>query len=221
MGDDGASNTDLPEHVEARRPRGVIANLVDLIDGEGVGAESDRRRAGECDAPAQGQLLDQSLMHAGVAPVAKSIGRAARTREHVIRLAQPSKELLELRRRGPPPVPERSQGDFEAHVLPEVVGDPGDQVIGVWLEAEGRVKEDGGRSWVTDPRGQLLVDRRHRRTRLAGAENGDQTRRTGLRSVHSRNATQIESRGAVGSSQGKKKARASRPGLTTRRLVKP
>jgi len=45
-------------------------------------------------------------------------------------------------------------------------------------------------SRVADPRGQLLVDRRHGGTCLAGAENGYQSRRTSLLALHIRNATQ-------------------------------
>ena len=128
--------------------------------------------------------------------MAQCVGWAARPREDVVCLAQAGEESLRLQPCSLFAVPEGGDADLAADVLPEVGDGPGDDLIGIRLEAEGGVKEDGVESRVAGTRRQLLVDRRHGRTGLAGAKNGYQARRTSLLAVHTRNATQIVCSGA-------------------------
>src|SRR6266705_1883973 len=123
--------------------------------------------------------------------MAQGIGWAARSREDIVCLAQAGEESLRLKRRGLPAVPEGREADLAADVQPEVGDGPGDDLIRIWLEAEGGVKEDGVESRLADTRRQLFVDRRHGGTGLAGAKNRYQARRTSRLALHTRNATQI------------------------------
>src|SRR5207248_4444457 len=103
--------------------------------------------------------------------VAQSIGWAAWPREDIVRLAQAGEKSLRLQRRGVFPVPEGGGADLAADVLPEVGDRPGDELIGIRLEAKWGVKEDGVESRMAGSRHQLFVDRRHGRTDLSGAKN--------------------------------------------------
>ena len=141
-------------------------------------------------------LLGQPVQNPRVPPVAQGIGWAAWPREDIVRLAQAGEKSLRLQRRGVFPVPEGGGADLAADVLPEVGDRPGDELIGIRLEAKWGVKEDGVESRMAGSRHQLFVDRRHGRTDLSGAKNRHQARRTSVLAVHTRNATQIVCSGA-------------------------
>src|SRR6202011_4177278 len=118
--DNGTSNTDLTQHVEAVCPGRVVTDLVDLIDGKGVGSKSNRGRTRECQAAAPCQLFDETVAHSGVPPMPKRVRRTARPGKDVVRVAKTSKKLLDLGRSGLCAVAEGGETNVAPHVLPEV-----------------------------------------------------------------------------------------------------
>ena len=186
MRDNRAAKANLAEQVQPFRPRWIGANLVDLVYGKGVGAEADRRGAGEGDASAFPDLRGEPFPHGDVSPVPQGVGWAARSGEDVIRIAKTGEELLELERRGPAAMPEGGEPDLASHVFAEIADGSDRDLVRVLLEAEGRIKENGVEAGVANPPDQLLVDRCHHRAGLSGPENGDQACRARVTRAHTK-----------------------------------
>src|SRR5713101_3568079 len=81
-------------------------------------------------------------------------------------------------------MPEGGEPDVAADVILEIADRPGGDFVRVLLKAEGRVEQDGIEPRFADSRDQVLVDRRHHRSRFSRAENRDQPRKRGKLSRH-------------------------------------
>ena len=184
VGDDGASNANLAEQVEPFRPGRIGPDLVNLVDRKCVGAEANRRGAGEGDASALAELRTEPLPHGAVVPVPQRVGWTTGPREDIIGIAEPAEKLLELERGGPSAVPVGGEPDLAPHVFAEIGNGSSGDLVRVLLEAEGRVKKNSVKLRVAHSRDEFLVDRRHRRTGLPGTENGDHARRATVTRAH-------------------------------------
>ena len=83
VGDDDRVEPGLGHEVEAFEPAGLVAHLVDLVDGHREAPEREGGGAGEGDAAAAPQLLGQDRGRLRAGPLAQGVRRAARPREDV------------------------------------------------------------------------------------------------------------------------------------------
>ena len=88
VGDDRGVQAQVGQQVQAGQPGRVRADLVDLVDRDGVGAEGECRRAGERHEAAVGQLARQERGDLRGLPLAKRVARAARSGEHEVGVRQ-------------------------------------------------------------------------------------------------------------------------------------
>src|SRR5207248_8697904 len=112
---------------------------VDLVHREGIGAEADCRCAGEGEAPALRQLLNETGADAGISPVPQRIGWAAGPGEDVIGAVNAAQELFDLQRGRAPAVTERRDPDLRSNMPAELGEDAGRNLVGVPLAAEGPI----------------------------------------------------------------------------------
>ena len=174
-------------------PSGPDPRLVDLVHRERRPAQREGRGAGEGDAATRAaraaratratrarlQLGGEDVGQGRRRPLLQRVGRAAGTGEDVGRAAHLAHgplpyDRVDIQR------PEAGDLDRVADALAEVVDRAGRQLIGVLLEAVGRVEHDGPdvTRTRTDMRGQPVeqptVDLCHRRRRLSRPHDREQ-----------------------------------------------
>ena len=88
MGDDGGPEAGVGDEVEAVEPVRLLPDLVDLVDGDGVGAEHESSGAGEGDGAATTELGAQHGGHRGFPPLLEGIRGRSGAGEDVVRVAQ-------------------------------------------------------------------------------------------------------------------------------------
>ena len=100
VGDDGGVQPGQgAEQVQAREPPRLLADLVDLVDGERVGSQGDRSSATHDERAAAVDDLGQADGHRSVDPLAQGVGGAAGAGEGPAGAADSSEGPLACRRR--------------------------------------------------------------------------------------------------------------------------
>ena len=140
VGDDGGAQPGQgAEQVQAREPPWLLADLVDLVDGERVGSQGDRGGAAHDERAAAVDDLGQADGHGGVDPLAQGVGGAAGTCEGPAGATDSSKGPL-ASCRGLVATAPGGHAEIGSDRVPEVLGDLVGEVVGVGLEAERRIK---------------------------------------------------------------------------------
>ena len=173
VGDHRGRDAGRAQQIETLQPVHRLADLVDLVDGDRDDPEGDRRGRREGHAAAPLQLLGEESRDLGPPPLAEGVAGTPRTGEDVVRLVDAAVRgfLLDLGGALGPAQAGQLEGVHDAAL--EVLLGLRHQLVGVLLEAEGRVDEGGTRALAAHPLDELAVDRRHGRGRLPRAHDAE------------------------------------------------
>lgn len=168
MRDDRCRHAEGIEEVETVEPSRILADLVDLVDGDCVAT------CGECGRRCQhdGGTVDKPLTQHGSctrgAKLSQAVARTARSGEEVVAPGEGLEEppAFECAQRARTTRARDLEWEMQAYV--EVLLGLGDEFVGVLLEAEGCIEED--RPWWVELGEELAMDRDHRRSELAGSK---------------------------------------------------